>query len=62
MSQILTIIGGIIKLILLRIAHVQADDADKKEKLKEASKEVENGIKERDPSRITAGFDAINRV
>lgn len=34
---------------------------EKKEILDEAKKEIKNGIKKDDPSKLTAGFDAINR-
>ena len=62
MGAIFTAIGGIIKLIILWIMKVQADDAVKEQKLEEAGKEIKDGIKRRDPSRITAGFDRATRV
>lgn len=37
-------------------------DKEKKQKKKEALKEVKDGIKNKDSSAITRGFDRINRM
>ncbi|RLE41017.1 hypothetical protein DRJ16_06755 [Candidatus Woesearchaeota archaeon] len=37
-------------------------DKEKKEKKQKALKEVGDGIKEKDPSKITAGFDKLSRI
>lgn len=37
-------------------------DKERKRKKKEALGEVKEGIKRRDPSRVTAGLDRINNI
>jgi len=55
----LEIIGNALKLVLMLLGKWFEFDAEKKAKAKEILKEVPNA---KDPSSITAMFDAINRL
>ena len=55
------LIPSIGKLIILVLTQLLERNAEKRKLRKEAAKEVVKGIKERDPSKITAGFDKLNR-
>ena len=59
---ILATIGTAFKLVFLIVNRWLERDAEKRKKLKEAVDEVKAGIKERDPSKITGGFDKSNRI
>lgn len=51
-----------IKLIAKLIDLWSERDKERKKKKEEAISEVREGIKKRDPSRITSGFDRFNRI
>ena len=53
----LALVGTIFRFALLIFKRMVARDAEKKKRLKEAEKDVKEGIKKRDPSLITRGFD-----
>ena len=59
--SILQIVGVVFKLVFLWFS--TKAEKDKKIRIKKelASKEIKNGIKEKDVSKITAAFDSINR-
>ena len=56
------IVGAIIKLLVLIFKTWLERDAEKKKQKQEAIKDVQNGIKEQDPAKITAGFDKHNNI
>jgi hypothetical protein len=56
------VIGAIFQLVLLVMKRSIEEDEAKKKKLVEAENAVKTGISERDPSKITAGFDLVNRT
>jgi len=58
----LTIIGGIIGLILRVLGAWVEVNSERKKQKQEALNVVKEGIVKRDPSAITAGFDAYRRV
>ena len=58
---ILSIVGTIFKLLFLWLSTKVEKDVELKKKKENAVKEVSNGIKEKDSSKITAGFDSLNR-
>lgn len=58
----LAAIGGLIGLILRIFDMVLESNVEKKKLKQEALDGLKTGIKERDPSRITAAFAAFNRV
>ena len=55
-------IGAVIQLLLVVFKLVSTKSAEKRKKLKEAYDEISTGIKEKDPSKITGGFDSANNV
>ena len=59
MKDIFLILIASFKLITMIIGAIFEKDADKKAEKKEAIKLVTDGIIEKDPSKITAGFDNI---
>jgi hypothetical protein len=56
------IVGTVIQLILRIIDMWLENDKAKKKAKQEALNAVQEGIKARDPSLITSGFDKYNRV
>ena len=49
--------------LIFKIIGAKLDrDKDRKEKKKKAIKDVKTGIKDRDPAKITAGFDKLRRL
>jgi len=62
MKSWLTIITAVIKLLFMSINAFTENSKEKKAKKKEAIGMVKEGIKNNDPSLITAGFDKVNNV
>jgi len=60
--SIIQVIAAFLKLVGMFFGRVIERDKIRKIKLKEASDEVREGIKKRDPSLITGGFDSARRV
>jgi hypothetical protein len=58
----IAIIGAVLKLVILILSVKFEKDAALKAKKEQAIKEVEDGIKNKDASAITAAFDSINRM
>ena len=59
MKDILLILIASFKLVCMIVGAMFEKDADKKAKKEEAINLVKDGIKEKDPSKITAGFDSL---
>ena len=59
--NVIAIVGAVLRLIFLWLSTKAEKDAELKKKKENAVKEVSNGIKEKDMSKITAGFDSLNR-
>jgi len=53
--------AALIKLVVLLLSFWFEKDRAKKKQKREALKQVIEGIEEEDPSKITAGFDKVNR-
>jgi hypothetical protein len=51
-----------LKIIWAVIAFFGEKNAERKKKRKDALKEIFDGVDEKDPTRITAGFDRLNRL
>jgi len=58
--NIFAMIGAVIQLLFVAFKRRCEKDAEKQKKLKEAYDEIATGIKERDPSKITGGFNSAN--
>jgi len=54
-------ISSVPKIFLKLWDHFAKKRKEKKEALVEAKKKVDEGVEERDPSKITEGFDEANR-
>jgi len=61
MSWIILLTSAI-KLIAVFFSTWREKDKRRKELKKKALKDLKDGIKERDPSKVTAAFDAARRV
>jgi len=57
-----TKIWAVLKLILVIVSIWLEKDKGNKKAKKEIVEKIKNGIKENDPSSITAGFDELNRL
>ena len=55
-------IGAILRLISIALSIWTEKNKHKKKMKKDALKEVTEGISKRDPAKITAGFDRLNRI
>jgi hypothetical protein len=55
-------IGAILRLISIVLSIWMERNKNKRKMKKDAMKEVTDGIKAKDPSRITAGFDRLSRL
>lgn len=55
-----TIIAAI-KLVILYLTRLLERDKDKRERQKDAIEVVKEGIQDRDPSKVTQGFDLLNQ-
>jgi len=62
MNPILAILAGVLKLITLFFEKGLEKDKARKAQLETAEKEIKHGIKTRDASLITSGFDRARRV
>ena len=58
----MNIVTVVLKLIFLIFSTWIEHKKERKEKMQGAIKEVISGIKDKDASRVTAGFDRINRM
>lgn len=58
----LSVIGGVLGLVIRIVTAFLELNAEKRKKKQEALNVVKEGITKRDPSVITAGFDAFSRV
>lgn len=61
-TQLLTIIGSLLAIIIGIWKYFGGKRAEKRKKTKEAQDETEQGVDAHDTSRITDGFDRINRL
>ena len=55
-------VGAIIRLVASLLSVWLERNKHKKQMKKDALKEVTDGIKKKDPSLITSGFDQLNRL
>lgn len=56
------LISGFLQLVLLILSKWFESDAEKKKIKAEAIKDVTEGLQERDPSKITAGFEKVKNL
>ena len=60
--NIIQIIGIVVKLVFLWLSTKAEKDKELKIRKENATKEISEGIKEKDMSKVTAAFDRINRL
>ena len=60
-AQILTIIGSVLAIIIGWWKYTKGKEAEKQKRKDDAAKEIKQGMDENDPSKITGGFDNLNR-
>lgn len=58
--NIIQIVGVVFKLIFLWLSTKAEQDRKLKIRKENAAKEIKDGIKEKDMSKITAAFDSLN--
>ena len=60
-AQILTIIGSVLAIIIGWWKYTKGKETEKQKRKDDAAKEIKQGMDENDPSKITGGFDNLNR-
>ena len=58
----INLIGAILRLIVMLFGAFMEGNKEKRKKKLEALNEVKTGIKNNDPSAITAGFDKVRNI
>ena len=61
MVQILGIITSVLLIVIGYWKYTKGKEAQKQRRKDDAAKEIKQGMDENDPSKITGGFDNLNR-
>ena len=61
-SAVIGIVSSVLAIIIGLWKFFTGKDRAKRKKRQEALDEVREGVKKKDPTRITSGFDRLNRL